>query len=111
MMNMLLQEMTQAVKAIKFAKVQMIQTRWQYHLIGIVLRISRNFQNSGHLYHFDGDIDDFQVHASAVSASSTDQLVRLSENLRDSVASGNTVYLSSSTGVNSLSSAVSADDL
>ena len=73
-----------------------------------------NFQNSGDLYHFDGKIDNFQVHTSAISSVSSygySSVIGLSERLRDDVASGNKVYISSSTGVNILSSAVSVDDL
>lgn len=61
-----------------------------------------NYSTSGDSYHFDGGIDNFQVHTSAISSLSIygySTVIGLSERLRDSVASGNTVYLSSSTGV------------
>jgi len=73
-----------------------------------------NYTSNGDLYHFDGKIDKFQFHTSAISTLSTysySSVIGLSDRLNDSVASGNNVYLSSSVGVNSLSSAVSVDDL
>jgi hypothetical protein len=73
-----------------------------------------NYTTLGDLFHFDGKIDNFQVHTSAISTLSTygySGVIGLSENLRDSVASGNEVFISGSSDENFLSSAVSVDDL
>ena len=45
MMNMILQGRKQAVRVTRFARMEKTQMRWQYHLIGITVRISRNLQN------------------------------------------------------------------
>jgi hypothetical protein len=73
-----------------------------------------NYNNNGDIYHFDGKINNFQVHTSAISSLSTygySSVVGLSERLLDSVTSGNTIYLSSSASVPFLSSTVTVDDL
>jgi hypothetical protein len=73
-----------------------------------------NYTTQGAKSNFDGGIDNFQIHTSAITTLSTyiySGVVGLSDKLRDSVASGNEVFIPSTTDENFLSSDVSSDDL